>query len=78
MAAELTNKETFLDQKLVEIQFREDTGNLESLVRKSVEEALKKIKIEEVAAKVVAGSGDIGWTKLLLMLHFQNLTLYHT
>ena len=62
MAADLTNKEAFLDRKLAEIQSRED--NLESLVHKSVEEALKKIKIEEVAAKVVAHSVEIGAARL--------------
>ena len=52
MAADLTNKEAFLDRKPAENHFRED--NLESLVHKSVEEALKKIKIKEVAANVLA------------------------
>ena len=61
-AAELTDKEAFLDQKLAEIQSRED--DLEALVRKSVEEVLQEIKFKEIADEAVADVGGIGATRL--------------
>ena len=62
MATELTDKEAFLDQKLAEIQSRED--DLEALVRKSVEEVLQKIKFKEIADEAVADAGGIGAARL--------------